>query len=138
METTSTSTPVAAEAKPAKKAPKASTSKAAATSNGKASNGDLRLPQIRMLRALGKAKKPMTRAAIVAAVTQHGKATSSGFALGPTNPALVKPYLSQCGYLSLLGHKFVRQVTINVEGAAEHCFEITAAGRKALAKVKNA
>jgi hypothetical protein len=123
-----------APAKPAKV--KAKKTKAAPAVNGKprARKGGLRLPQVRILRAIK--DRPLTRTKIIAKITQEGKATAIGFALGPVDKGRYTAYTAQCGYKSLLALGYVRPVVIDVDGKKETLYEATAAGKKAITAAK--
>lgn len=96
----------------------------------------LRKPQVRILDALAKAKGPLSRGKIIERITQNGKATAIGDALGCKDVALREARDAQVGYKSLLSQKLVRQLDLDVDGHKETVYEMTAAGRKALEKAK--
>lgn len=135
METATATPETAPVAKPKKKAKaKPGTPKATQNKAKRAPKEGLRVPQIRILRALEKANKPLTRNAIVEKVTQGDSPTATGYSLGPTNPDLFAKYQKECGYPCLLLLKYVKMHNLDIDGVKETVFEITAAGRKALEK----
>lgn len=119
----------APKAKPAaKKAPakKAAPAKAAKAAEKSGPAGGLTKPQVRILAALAKAARPMSRAQI-AEKAQVAETWVTGFTVrackANRTPALVE-------------QKLAREVGVEVDGRKERLVEVTAAGRKALARVK--
>ncbi len=123
--------PAAANGKP--KAPRKRAAKP--SKKPRARKEGLRLPQVRILKALAGGKR-LTRAQIIEKITQNGKATAIGDALGCKDPDLRKKRDASVGYKSLLSLGYVRQVEQDHDGHMETVHEITAAGTKALAKSK--
>lgn len=128
-------TPAAPKTKP-RKARKAKPEVKSET-NGKprARKEGLRLPQVRILKALPAGRR-LSRAQIIEKITQDGKATAIGDALGCKDPELRKARDASVGYKSLLSLGYAKQVDLDHDGRAETVYESTAAGRKALEKAK--
>lgn len=99
----------------------------------------LRRPQVRILELLAKSKKPLTRHDIKYGISQTAdKPTSIGDALGLDDPEKAAAAMEKAGYPSLMALKFVKKLVLDIDGHKEICFEINAAGRRALEKANAA
>lgn len=116
--------PAAKKAAPKAKAPKAG-------------NGKLRKTQERMLKLLAK-KDRCNRQQLVKAATGRDNGTLDGSHLGCLDPKARAIADKKSGKPSLLTLGYVRHIPLPIpestSGGVEHWFEITASGRKAIAK----
>lgn len=130
-ETTTTTAPAAAATAPAAKAKKVPAKKAArkaapakkASAAGPAT-GTLTKPQVRLLAALAKSGRPMS-AEQLSEKASVARTWVTGFVFkacaANRTPALVE-------------QRFARPVEVQLDGRTERLYEVTAAGRKALAR----
>lgn len=114
---------------PAKKAP---ARKPAKKSAAKADPEALRKPQVRILQVLAKAKKPLSRADLIA---KGIEATSLGGYIGLHDEEARATQEARDGYKSLLTRKFVRYAP-DQDGSGKAFYQITATGKKALARAE--
>lgn len=127
-------------AKKTAKRPKVKTSKGG---SGRKSKEGLRVPQIRILKALSKAKGPVSKNRICEMVAKEfptaGKFTAwMSDPLGAVDEAGRKTAEERSGYKSLLTLRYVTSKVIDVENKKERVYEITSTGRKALVAAEKA
>lgn len=90
---------------------------------GKATNGTLPKGHLRVLQVLAKAKKPMTRKLVCAAVEALGVKCYGGRI---SNESATYAELTKGGY--------VKPQTLDIDGAKEEVYSVTPKGQKAIAK----
>ena len=101
----------------------------------------LRKAQVRILQALAKAKGPLSKSRICDACAKEFPTAAKFQAwmadpLGSLNPTVVAAAEARCGYRSLLSLRLVQHVELDIDGKSEDAYQLTAAGRKALAKAE--
>ncbi len=127
--TTTTTEPAS---KPAKKAKQAKPAKSVTKAAPAPGNGGLRKPQVAVLKALKKAGRPITRAAMK---EKSGGVDISGM-VGCQDAKQRKENDKKLNVRSLLSLGYVRYTELDIDGSRETVYEITAAGKKALAKAE--
>lgn len=125
--------------KSTKKGAKGKASKSTSGSNGAAPRKvkeGLRKPQLRVLEALSKQKKPLSRKG-VAKVSSVDEASLSGY-IGANDPEIRAKDDAEKGWPCLLTLKLLKIDQMDEEGRSKSFYSITKAGRDALDKHQKA
>lgn len=93
--------------------------------------------QIRILQALNKSNHPLSRSQISEKAKTHPSNQTNTWGIGLADPVKRAAAEKKYGFPSLLTLKYVKELEIEVNGRTVSGYSITAAGKAALAKIKD-